>query len=229
MGEQITLQRRGRKAKAGVSGLIEIAEGLFARHGLDNVSMRHVAVAAGLSNPGSVQYHFGNRENLIRAIWQRRLPELDQKRAHLFAAVADRQEPPTLDALFDCACRPFLADEFEGFSPFLAQVFRSPHHLEVRAEFNNLSPASIQIAQCMRKQLPHLSKEVFMFRILTGTLIVLDSIGKSNPLTPAGWRKSGRERAYCEALAAAVGLLQAPSASCGANTGKKRKVLLDTT
>lgn len=210
-------QRRSRKTKVGASGLIEIAESLFAEQGLDLVSMRHVAAAAGLSNPASVQYHFGNREQLIRAIWQKRLPEIDQRRAERFAALKQTEEHPSIEALLDCASYPFL-NEFAAFSQFLAHVLRSTHHREVRAEFDRLSPVSLQILQCIRKQLPQLDEDVFIYRMRVGTLVVLDTIGVLNSMIPDAWRKSGKEKAYSEAIAAAVGLLQAPLEPFGAKS-----------
>lgn len=211
---QKSSRRRPLKAKVGASGLIAIAENLFAKDGLDVVSMRNVAASAGLSNPASVQYHFGNREELIRAIWRKRLPEIDRRRAQLFAALPKEGEQADIETLFECAHRPFL-DGFETFSQFIAHVLRSRHHLKIRAEFNNLSPVSIQILTRIRKQLPHIDEDVFIFRMITGTLIVLDAIGPSNSAVPNAWRKSGKEKAYFEAIAAAVGLLQAPQASFG--------------
>ena len=48
--------------------LLDVAEELFARHGLDAVSVRAILRAAGLRNQSALQYHFGGRENLIAAI-----------------------------------------------------------------------------------------------------------------------------------------------------------------
>ena len=204
-----TSPRRSRQVKVGSAGLVEIAESLFASSGLDVVSLRQVAASAGLSNPASVQFHFGSRENLIRAIWRKRLPALERLRAQRFAALMEQEDQPGVEALIDCAHRPFL-EGFETFSQFLVHVLRSPHHRKIRKEFDSLSPVSLQIMELIRKQLPHLDDEAFIFRMLTGTLIVLDAIGPSNAVTPSAWRKSGKERAYSEAIAAAVGVMQAP-------------------
>jgi AcrR family transcriptional regulator len=61
--------------------LIEAAESLYGRHGLDGVSLRQISIAAGTGNNYAVQYHFGDAAGLIRAILQRRMPELEQKMA----------------------------------------------------------------------------------------------------------------------------------------------------
>ena len=48
--------------------LIEAALGLFARNGLDGVSLRTVNQAANARNSGATHYHFKNRLGLIKAI-----------------------------------------------------------------------------------------------------------------------------------------------------------------
>jgi AcrR family transcriptional regulator len=48
--------------------LILAAERLYADHGLDAVSLRQIAEAAGQKNHAVVQYHFGSKAGLLRAI-----------------------------------------------------------------------------------------------------------------------------------------------------------------
>ena len=60
--------------------LLDAAERLFADHGLNNVSLRQVNTAAGQKNSGSVHYHFGSREALLKGLLERRMSVLDQER-----------------------------------------------------------------------------------------------------------------------------------------------------
>lgn len=62
------------------AAMIEIAERLIGEQGLDAVSMRDVATAAGQRNNSAVQYHFGSRDGLILQVLRRRLVELDEDR-----------------------------------------------------------------------------------------------------------------------------------------------------
>ena len=50
------------------SALLTAARRLLADHGIEPVSLRSVARAAGARNVGAVQYHFGNRDGLVRAV-----------------------------------------------------------------------------------------------------------------------------------------------------------------
>jgi AcrR family transcriptional regulator len=48
--------------------LIRAAESLFAERGLDAVSLREILAAAEVGNSSAVQYHFGDRSGLVRAV-----------------------------------------------------------------------------------------------------------------------------------------------------------------
>jgi AcrR family transcriptional regulator len=64
--------------------LILVAERLYADHGLDAVSLRQIAEAAGQKNHAVVQYHFGTKEELLKAIVRYRTEAAqDQRRAAL--------------------------------------------------------------------------------------------------------------------------------------------------
>ncbi|MEU6419148.1 TetR/AcrR family transcriptional regulator [Streptomyces spiralis] len=63
--------------------LLEAAERLFAQRGLEAVSMREIVQAAGQRNHAAIQYHFGGRDGLVRALYEYRLPPLNRRRHDL--------------------------------------------------------------------------------------------------------------------------------------------------
>ena len=50
--------------------IISVAETLFNKHGVDSASMRDIAAAAKMQ-PSSMYYHFGSKEELIWAVWEK--------------------------------------------------------------------------------------------------------------------------------------------------------------
>jgi AcrR family transcriptional regulator len=60
--------------------LIVVAERLYADQGLDAVSLRQIAEAADQKNHAVVQYHFGTKEELLRAIVRYRTEEAHVRR-----------------------------------------------------------------------------------------------------------------------------------------------------
>ncbi len=63
--------------------IIVAAERLFAEHGVFSVSNRQVSEAAGQGNNAAVNYHFGTKADLVRAIIQRHAEPMEQIRAAL--------------------------------------------------------------------------------------------------------------------------------------------------
>jgi AcrR family transcriptional regulator len=77
--------------------LIATAEQLFAERGLEGVSLREINAAAGQRNSSALQYHFGDRSGLIRAVLAKHQPEVESRRH----ALLDEYEaaPPATDRL----------------------------------------------------------------------------------------------------------------------------------
>lgn len=70
----------------GKTKLILAAEQLFAKGGIDGVSLREIAAAAGQGNHHAVQYHFGSREGLVHAIFVHRMRQMETQRGEMLAA-----------------------------------------------------------------------------------------------------------------------------------------------
>ncbi len=94
------------------------AERLFAEHGLEGVSLRQVSTAAGNGNNSAVQYHFGNRDRLIQAIFEYRLPDLNERRRMLAA----RHRPEDLRTHVECHVLPVLEQGEQQGSHYLGFV-----------------------------------------------------------------------------------------------------------
>jgi AcrR family transcriptional regulator len=69
--------------------ILDAALALFNDSGTARISTNHIAAAAGIS-PGNLYYHFQNKEEIIRALFER----LFERHEHVFAVPEDRA--PTL-------------------------------------------------------------------------------------------------------------------------------------
>lgn len=65
--------------------LVLTAERLFAVRGIDAVSLRQICAEAGNANNSAVQYHFGDKDRLLQAIFEYRIPHLMARRDLLAA------------------------------------------------------------------------------------------------------------------------------------------------
>lgn len=70
------------------------AEELFAHQGIAAVPLRDIGAAAGQKNNVAVQYHFGDKENLLRAIASYRAKVSEERRAELLADLFSAGRPP---------------------------------------------------------------------------------------------------------------------------------------
>ena len=115
--------------------IVLTAERLFAARGLDGVSLRHIGAAAGNGNHSVVQYHFGSKDQLVRAIFEYRLTDLDHSRRILMA----RRRPEDLRSAVECYVLPILEQgEREGshYLSFVAmlQQYADPRLFEAMPE-----------------------------------------------------------------------------------------------
>ena len=67
--------------------LVLAAERLFAKHGLNGVSLRQINEAAGQRNSSAAHYHFGSREGVVRAVFEHRMRGVDARRSALLDAL----------------------------------------------------------------------------------------------------------------------------------------------
>jgi len=88
--------------------LIDAAELLFAERGLEGVSLREIAIAAGQGNHSVVQYHFGDKENLVREIIAHRIAGFEPRREELLEKALSRKSGPDNKALLSVLLLPLM-------------------------------------------------------------------------------------------------------------------------
>lgn len=102
--------------------LIVAAERLFAEQGVDAVSLREIGREAGARNVIAVQYHFADRDGVVRAIVDKHMPAVDAARLARLDTMSDGVDgAPTVRDLAGALVRPLaakLADE-DGGTEFL--------------------------------------------------------------------------------------------------------------
>ena len=127
--------------------IVIAAERLFARRGIDGVSLRQISVEAGSSNNSAVHYYFGSKEGLIGAIFRHRLPQLLSERRLLAA----RCDPGDLRSRFEAHYLPVLnlAEASDNhYISFVEQLNEVTLHFAVYCGW----PRASQLEQCVREQ-----------------------------------------------------------------------------
>jgi AcrR family transcriptional regulator len=94
--------------------LMRAAEQLFAQQGVDRVSLREIAIAAGQRNVSAATYHFGSKRELIEAILERHSLPIQASWRPLLEQ--DKQQQVSLHALLEAVVRPLVGkiDDADG-------------------------------------------------------------------------------------------------------------------
>jgi AcrR family transcriptional regulator len=160
------------------------AEKLFAELGIANVSLRDVSIAAGQKNNGAVQYHFGDRDNLVREIAAYRAQATERVRAELLAKLASSKKTAQVRDYVSAFVLSLASalDEENYFLRFLSRLV-----IERGGIFTQSVPEStiIFMRTVMRKLLPNHSDGVIEERwhiLMTSTVHVLASYQVSRKL-----------------------------------------------
>jgi len=89
--------------------ILDTAERLFADHGYNGVSLRQLTREAEV-NLAAVNYHFGSKEGLLRAVYDRRAGPLNAERHQLLdcCEVAIKRGEPNVEAILEAYIGPML-------------------------------------------------------------------------------------------------------------------------
>ena len=153
--------------------ILNAAEQLFAREGFHNTSMRAITGEAGV-NLAAVNYHFGSKEALLQAVFERRLLPLNRERTILLQRVLkdaeQSEEPPSVDNIMRAFIEPtlaFLAAD-PGNRAFITLIGRSMVELDstIRDCFIQLIESIFQLMfDGLQKALPNMPTETLLLRL----------------------------------------------------------------
>jgi AcrR family transcriptional regulator len=169
------IQKRGEVTR---DRLLDEAEKLFAQHGFDGVSIRDITKAAGVDVALS-NYHFGGKDKLFDAVFQRRAETMNARRIVLLDDVLERFHPelPPLEDLIGAFTWPVAEIMIEGgdggraYGRLVAQVNNSPKLARI-AMTRYFDPVVRRFMEVLRQVLPNCSDEelFWSYHFLSGAL-----------------------------------------------------------
>jgi AcrR family transcriptional regulator len=177
--------------------LLAAALHLFATHGVDRVSVRDIANAAGV-NSALVGYYFRGKDGLLSQLYRRHCEPMNAERLRLLESFSRGEKVPPLEKVLEAFLRPALVitrtgnglSEFTRLRALLAAERVDVLEALVAENFDRSS--SIFVA-ALHRCLPHLSHEdvLWRFHFMLGTInytavgpnrITVFSEGKCDPL-----------------------------------------------
>jgi AcrR family transcriptional regulator len=111
--------------------LILAAERMLAERGIDGVSLREINRAAGQKNVSGLQYHFGTKTNLLAAVWNHRVREIDVRRKAMLDEMKKAGGMSNLRRILEAMVVPFVEQLDSGsnerfYVRFIAQLYSHP-------------------------------------------------------------------------------------------------------
>jgi len=158
--------------------MIVVGEALFAKEGIDGVSLRQVAAKAGQKNHHAVQYHFNSREGLVQAIFDYRMEQMDRHRLDMLQAAEKdgRLENPRTIADIIFVPQLEVISELGDFSyaNFLCQYLLRNSDAEFGRFGGNLPEGLTRVLGLLRSRLDFLSDGAAQRRLITACFMFLN-------------------------------------------------------
>lgn len=155
------------------SRILDVAEVLLGEQGIERVSVRDITEKAAV-NVAAINYHFGSKEDLIAAVFERRLAPLNAARLQLLDA-AERdsgKKGPTIERILEAFIRPSLAccAERSSASGSSFALLLGRCLAETRPELEaflmkHFAPVARRFEEAILKALPHLSRSDVYWRL----------------------------------------------------------------
>lgn len=207
-------------ARSGAVARLKImaaAEWLFAEQGIEAVSLRQIAVAAGNGNNNAVKYYFGSKGGLIDAIFEHRVLQMeDVRRADLEQA---REQNKLDDALTltQILCLPHLQlRNTEGKHPyagFISQYltrYRARGMLHAADILSESGLVLTELLSLIEQRIAYVPNALVNSRIALSNLVFVNMLVRWDNMPAAEQRATDFDELVLDTLEISTGLLCAP-------------------
>lgn len=148
--------------------LLDSAELLFATNGIQATSVRDITRAAG-ANLASINYHFGSKEGLVRAVVARRIEPINRERYALLDAALARPHVTLrriVHAFVEPAIRMLMANPEEGqnFVRLMGRIHMGPGEMTESIVLEHFAELIERFTDAMELALPSLDRSEIYWR-----------------------------------------------------------------
>ncbi len=173
--------------------LLDEAERLFAEKGVQGTSIRQLSKAAGV-NVAAVNYYFGSKNGLVKAVLERRLRPINEARSQRLKALLAKQKEGSPLPIREVV-RAFVEPAFEQlakddqarhFLTFLGRAMADLDPLVWKFFAEEMKETALLFWKALKAALPHLSEEklYWRFQFLLGAMVRLLAWRKNYEFLP---------------------------------------------
>lgn len=170
--------------------LILEAERAFGEQGIAAASLRDISEAAGHRNKFAAQYHFGDRNGLIRAVLEYRRPHVDRLRQVFLDARGAAPETASPHLLVLAILEPLLLSEdrheLAAYGRFLYALLHYDVEGSLWQDSASTAPVTHRIYAALRRHAGQLSDESWKMRLRAFGRCCIDFIANRKLLLPGG-------------------------------------------
>jgi AcrR family transcriptional regulator len=196
-----------------VDELLNVAERLFARHGVENVPLTRIVGSSGQRNRSALHYHFGSRAGLLAAVLDRRLRHINALRHAMLdvAAPAGGKLANAVRAMVTPLCRVALSEPWgSDYVSILGQVTFHPRALgETVVDDANLSSVR-RCKQLVEEATPQIPHEILNLRVRWLTDSIVIAVARWSRSKPKARSREAMDRLIEEIVTYGVAGLAAP-------------------
>jgi len=152
--------------------ILDAAEELFGDRGLDRVSIRDI-IAKARVNLAAINYHFGSKEDLIAAVFDRRVLPVNQARLAALDQVekAGGKKIPKVEDVLEAFIRPAMESALKpskggsAFSKLFGRCLSEPSPELESLLKKQFEPLAKRMNAALKKSLPQLSRSEIFWRM----------------------------------------------------------------
>ncbi|MDH7599482.1 MAG: TetR/AcrR family transcriptional regulator [Sedimentisphaerales bacterium] len=152
--------------------ILDVAERLFAEHGIDAVSVRKITAAAKV-NLAAVNYYFGSKDGLIGAVVERRVAPLSQRQVQALDAVrkGGKGRAPRLDLILEAFCRPMIEQAMDPkaggavFGRFMVRCLADPNPIVGKKVAEHFGSVGKRFYEMLVQAVPGMPQEDLWWRM----------------------------------------------------------------
>jgi AcrR family transcriptional regulator len=205
--------------------LIVTAERLFAQRGIDAVPLREVGEEAGQRNVAAANYYFGDRDGLVRAIFEYRLAQVNARHREILEvtlATTDPGEPARLRGLLEALVRPLWEQrELGHFLGFIARLQTDFGRGDQYIADDWLVATGEIVALC-RDEFPQLADAVFQDRMIAVQVLTVHLLATRQQVRPFSGVVDDDEW-LDDLVAIEIGMLAAPSTAKASSVRRRKR------
>jgi AcrR family transcriptional regulator len=159
--------------------ILDAALRLFAERGVAAVSLREIRIEADQRNAGALQYHFGTKDGLLRALLERELPPLVERRRALLA-VAQAGPADDIRAVAAVFVRPFAELATGNARERSLILLLSDLHNDVSLSLDRImdlvgDTAATDAGTLMRARIAHIPPPILNERLIVANSVFLNA------------------------------------------------------